>query len=116
MAKFLTLDDVKVKDKVVLVRVDFNSPVDPKTKNVLDDSRIRAHGELTIKELAKKIFGPRKLPELGRSLGRSLSEFKRGSTELRQTLDEEIRIEDQKAPSTESSPTEAVPREPGASA
>ena len=32
MAKFLTLDDVEVKDKVVLVRVDFNSPIDPETK------------------------------------------------------------------------------------
>jgi phosphoglycerate kinase len=54
MAKFLTLDDVEVKDKVVLVRVDFNSPIDPKTKKILDDSRIRAHGETTIKELAEK--------------------------------------------------------------
>jgi phosphoglycerate kinase len=54
MAKYLTLDDVKVKDKVVLVRVDFNSPVDPKTKKILEDTRIRAHGETTIKELAEK--------------------------------------------------------------
>jgi len=54
MAKYLTLDDLKVKDKVVLVRVDFNSPVDPNTKKVLDDVRIRAHGETTIKELAEK--------------------------------------------------------------
>lgn len=54
MAKFLTLDDVKVKDKVVLIRVDFNSPVDSETKKVLDDSRIRAHGESTIKELSEK--------------------------------------------------------------
>lgn len=52
--KFLTLDDINVKDKVVLVRVDFNSPVDPETKKVLDDARIRAHGETTIKELAGK--------------------------------------------------------------
>jgi phosphoglycerate kinase len=43
-----------VKDKVVLVRVDFNSPVDPETKKVLDDTRIRASGETTIKELAGK--------------------------------------------------------------
>jgi TatA/E family protein of Tat protein translocase len=42
------------------------------------------------------IFGPRKLPELGKSLGRSLSEFKRASNELRNTLDEEIRLEDQR--------------------
>ncbi|MBS7633223.1 phosphoglycerate kinase [Candidatus Bathyarchaeota archaeon] len=52
--KYLTLDNLKVKDKTVLVRVDFNSPVDPETKKVLDDSRIRAHGETTIKELAEK--------------------------------------------------------------
>jgi phosphoglycerate kinase len=54
MAKFLTLDDVKVKDKVVLVRVDFNSAVDPKTQKILEDARIRAHAETTIKELAEK--------------------------------------------------------------
>lgn len=54
MVRFLTLDDVDVKDKVALVRVDFNSPVDPETKKVLDDTRIRAHGETTIKELSEK--------------------------------------------------------------
>jgi len=54
LAKYLTLDDVKVKDKVVLVRVDFNSEVDPETKKVTSDVRIRAHGETTIKELAEK--------------------------------------------------------------
>jgi phosphoglycerate kinase len=54
MAKYLTLDDVKVKDKVVLVRVDFNSEVDPETKKVTSDVRIRAHGETTIKELSEK--------------------------------------------------------------
>ena len=54
MPKFLTLDDFDVRDKTVLVRVDFNSPVDPETKKVLSDTRIRAHGETTIKELAEK--------------------------------------------------------------
>jgi TatA/E family protein of Tat protein translocase len=42
------------------------------------------------------IFGPRKLPELGRSLGRSLSEFKRASNELKSTLEEEVRLEEQR--------------------
>ena len=46
--------------------------------------------------IALIIFGPRKLPELGRSLGRSLSEFKRASNELKSTLEEEIRIEEQR--------------------
>ena len=36
--------------------------------------------------IALIIFGPRKLPELGRSLGKSLAEFKRASNELRNTL------------------------------
>ena len=46
--------------------------------------------------IALIIFGPRKLPELGRSLGRSIGEFKKASNELRSTLDEEIRIEEQR--------------------
>jgi phosphoglycerate kinase len=54
LAKFKTLDDIEVKGKTVLVRVDFNSPVDPLTQKVLDDTRIRAHGETTIRELVDK--------------------------------------------------------------
>jgi TatA/E family protein of Tat protein translocase len=47
--------------------------------------------------IALIIFGPRKLPELGKSLGKSLAEFKRASNELKSTLDEEIRLEDQRS-------------------
>jgi TatA/E family protein of Tat protein translocase len=57
--------------------------------------------------IALIIFGPRKLPELGRSLGRSLSEFKKASNELRSTLEEEIRIEEQKEAAAKVQP--AVP-------
>src|SRR5687767_13384908 len=46
--------------------------------------------------IALIIFGPRKLPELGRSLGKSLAEFKRASNELKSTLEEEIRLEEQR--------------------
>ena len=51
---------------------------------------------LIILVIALIIFGPRKLPELGRSLGKSLGEFKRASNELRNTLEEEVRVEEQK--------------------
>lgn len=47
--------------------------------------------------IALIIFGPRKLPELGKSLGKSLAEFKRASNELKHTLDEEIRIEERRS-------------------
>jgi TatA/E family protein of Tat protein translocase len=47
--------------------------------------------------IALIIFGPRKLPELGRSLGKSLAEFKKASNELKSTLEEEIRMEEQRS-------------------
>ena len=49
------------------------------------------------------VFGPRKLPELGRSLGKGLSEFKRASNELRNTLDDEIRNEERRTVVTKDS-------------
>jgi sec-independent protein translocase protein TatA len=48
--------------------------------------------------IALIIFGPRKLPELGKSLGKSIGEFKRASNDLRNTLEEEIRVEEQPPP------------------
>ncbi len=44
--------------------------------------------------IALLIFGPRKLPDLGRSLGKGLAEFKRASNELKRTWEEEVRAED----------------------
>jgi phosphoglycerate kinase len=51
--EFLTLDDVEVKDKTVLVRVDINSPFDEKTGRIIDNERIREHAK-TIRELSDK--------------------------------------------------------------
>ena len=58
--------------------------------------------------IALIIFGPRKLPELGRSLGKGISEFKRASNELRSTLEEEVRVEEQKTAAAKV-PMPAVP-------
>ncbi len=46
--------------------------------------------------IALIIFGPRKLPELGKSLGKSINEFKKASTELQNTLEREIETEERK--------------------
>jgi sec-independent protein translocase protein TatA len=56
------------------------------------------------------VFGPRKLPELGRSLGKSIAEFKRASNDLRSTLDEEIRLDERRtAAAATAAPTSAPP-------
>jgi TatA/E family protein of Tat protein translocase len=49
---------------------------------------------LVIMVIALLIFGPRKLPELGRSIGKGLSEFKRASNDLKRSLEEEIDLEE----------------------
>ena len=48
--------------------------------------------------VALLVFGPRKLPELGKSLGKGLSEFRRASNELRNTLEEEVRAAEYEPP------------------
>ena len=63
---------------------------------------------LIIFVIALIVFGPRKLPELGRSLGKSLGEFKRASNDLRSTLEEEIHVEEQ---THRESPAPAPPAE-----
>ena len=59
--------------------------------------------------IALIIFGPRKLPELGKSLGKSLAEFKRASNELKNTLDEEIRMEERKSTERQEPPRTIEP-------
>ncbi len=46
--------------------------------------------------LALIVFGPRKLPEIGKSLGKSLSEFKKASNDLKQAWEEEVQAEKEK--------------------
>jgi TatA/E family protein of Tat protein translocase len=40
--------------------------------------------------VALLVFGPKKLPEIGKSLGRGLAEFKKASDDLKRTIEDEI--------------------------
>lgn len=41
--------------------------------------------------LALLLFGPRRLPEIGRQIGKALGEFKRASSEFQNQLEDEVR-------------------------
>ncbi|MGQ9495576.1 MAG: Sec-independent protein translocase protein TatB [Thermoanaerobaculaceae bacterium] len=51
--------------------------------------------------IALLLFGPKQLPNLGRTLGKALAEFKRASNDLQRTLEEEVRAEELRAVSRE---------------
>lgn len=52
MTELQSIDGVVVSGKTVIVRVDLNSPVDPRTGLVIDNKRIEAHSE-TLRKLAE---------------------------------------------------------------
>ena len=64
--------------------------------------------------IALVVFGPRRLPEIGRSLGRTIAEFKRASSELRDTFEREVELDAERArqatgaPSAENADTAAA--------
>ena len=67
--------------------------------------------------LALLLFGPKKLPELGRALGKSFAEFRRATTELKSTFEREVANADQ-PPALPQPPGQSVarpPAEPGSS-
>lgn len=55
---------------------------------------------LLILVIALLIFGPQKLPEMGKSLGRAIREFKRASQELQETIEREVEDVKREAEST----------------
>jgi TatA/E family protein of Tat protein translocase len=49
---------------------------------------------LIILAVALLIFGPKKLPEVGRSIGKALREFRRTSDEIKEKIEEEIQVDE----------------------
>jgi len=59
--------------------------------------------------IALVVIGPQKLPDLARSLGKGLAEFKRASNDFRRNIEEEARADEEKARiAKESAAKEAV--------
>jgi len=57
--------------------------------------------------VALLVFGPKKLPELGKSLGKGLAEFKRASEDLKKTIEDEIEQGKREADAVKKQVTEA---------
>lgn len=72
---------------------------------------------LLILVLALLLFGPKKLPEIGKQLGKGLGEFKRASNDLKRSIEDEIEKaskEEPPGPPPESKPTVAETSSPAA--
>ncbi|MFW6012505.1 MAG: twin-arginine translocase TatA/TatE family subunit [bacterium] len=59
---------------------------------------------LLILVLALLIFGPKRLPEVGRTIGRGLSEFRRASSDLKRTVNAELALDEDERPPTSRRP------------
>ncbi|WP_312474058.1 twin-arginine translocase TatA/TatE family subunit [Neobacillus sp.] len=63
-------------------------------------SNIGVPGLILILVLALIIFGPRKLPEVGRAVGQTLKEFKKSTRELTNDVTEDVKNEIKEAKET----------------
>ena len=57
------------------------------------------------------VFGPRRIPEIGRTLGKALSEFRKATDDLKGTIEREVRLEElKKITPAAMAPFEAISR------
>ena len=63
---------------------------------------------LVIFVIALVVFGPRRLPEICRSLGRTMNEFKRASSELRETFEREVELDAERTKQAAATPEESA--------
>jgi len=67
---------------------------------------------LVILVVALLVFGPKRLPEVGRTIGKGLGEFRRASADLKRTVNAELALDDDERPRTARRPE--TPRVEGA--
>jgi TatA/E family protein of Tat protein translocase len=58
--------------------------------------------------LALLIFGPKKLPEIGKTIGRGMSELRRATTDLKRSVEEEVEAEERRGKLPQPLPPPAV--------
>ncbi|MGC9517249.1 MAG: phosphoglycerate kinase [Methanomicrobiales archaeon] len=87
--KFLSIDDFNLEDKIVLVRVDINSPVDPINGKILDNTRIELHAK-TIKEIARKGAKTVVLAHQSRPGKKDFTTMEQHAQELEKILDMQV--------------------------
>lgn len=61
--------------------------------------------------LALLLFGPKKLPEVGKQVGKALGEFRRASNDLKRTIEDEMDRATREEPKPEPDPSRAEARE-----
>ncbi len=64
---------------------------------------------IMILAVALIVFGPRKLPEIGRSIGRAMGEFRRATYDLKSSLEDDIDSEKKSRPTPKEAPAAAIP-------
>lgn len=64
---------------------------------------------LMILVIALLIFGPKRLPEIGRTIGKGLAEFRRASSDLKRTVNAELAVDDDEAAPMARRPSIATP-------
>jgi sec-independent protein translocase protein TatA len=62
--------------------------------------------------LALLVFGPKKMPEIGRTLGRGMAEFRKAANELKRTVNSELALEENPMPSAVRSQLRQAQTEP----
>src|ERR1051325_11134023 len=73
-------------------------------------SQARMFGSLGIQEMilifiiALIVFGPKKLPEIGRTIGKALGEFKKATDDFKSTIEREVRVDELKQMSSIQTP------------
>ena len=100
---FYTMDNFNFDGKKILLRVDINSPIDPKTGKILDNTRIKSHAG-TIQELVDKGAAVAVLAHQGRPGDSDFTTLATHSTQLAKYINSNVKyVEDVFGPAARSS-------------